>query len=374
MITEKQLFSFFRNQSTTLAEFLKTARVKTRADMIPLKTYMRDKDISMDTIRLLFENIQTRNEYLSRFYRVSLHYPPDISIVEPPMKNKHFNNDWLVKYKNVIRNLFFWEILKNTQSGMDNVPTFLDTLENLYKKYIIDYKLLTPSAIHYMKLGRLASVFSSYFFRASIMNPYLVYSLNHSLFQAKRVFTPTLGWGSYFYGLAESGITHYVGTDVIPVVCDKIRRFSKEKYPHIQTHILCSPSENLLKKKAFLNTYRGFFDLIFFSPPYYKLEIYEGTDQSTSKYPEYEDWLTNYWEKTMELCSLLLHPQGKLCYILSGYGSENTKGSYDLLKDMNAITRRYFRWKETQSMYNKNVHVTQHRDTSEKIMIFYRNR
>ena len=261
-------------------------------------------------------------------------------------------------------------ILKNTKSGMTNNPSFMETIENLYNHWIIDYKILTPSSIHYMKNGRLGSVFSSYFFRASIMNPYLVFSLNESIFKAKRVFTPTLGWGSYYYGLAESGITHYVGTDVIPRVCDTVRQFAKERYPTIETTIFCLPSENLAKKMAFVNKYRGFFDLIFFSPPYYRLEMYEGNKQSTEQYPDYKDWLQNYWKKTIELCSRVIHPQGKLCYILSGYGSENTHGEYDLLKDMNNITKKYFHLKETQSMYNKNVHVTKHRETGEKIMIF----
>jgi hypothetical protein len=66
----------------------------------------------------------------------------------------------------------------------------------------------------------------------------------------------------------------------------------------------------------------------------------------------------------------VLQPGGRLCYILSGYGSDNTKENYNLLDDMNTITNKYFTFKGKQPMYNKNVHVTAHRETSEQIMLF----
>ena len=59
-----------------------------------------------------------------------------------------------------------------------------------------------------------------------------------------------------------------------------------------------------------------------------------------------------------------------MCYILSGYWSIGTKNHFDLLKDMNSITKKYFGIPTTQPMYNKNVHVTSHRETGEQIMIF----
>jgi hypothetical protein len=65
---------------------------------------------------------------------------------------------------------------------------------------------------------------------------------------------------------------------------------------------------------------------------------------------------------------------------LSGYGqgakpptanrSKNTKDQYDLLTDMNKITRQYFKLLSVQPMYNKDVHVTEHKETNEKIMVF----
>ena len=81
----------------------------------------------------------------------------------------------------MIRNIHYEDILKNTYSGIENNPTFMKVLYDLYINRIIDYKILTPSAIHYIMDGRIGSVFSSFYFRASIMNPYLVYSLNKSL-------------------------------------------------------------------------------------------------------------------------------------------------------------------------------------------------
>jgi tRNA1(Val) A37 N6-methylase TrmN6 len=140
--------------------------------------------------------------------------------------------------------------------------------------------------------------------------------------------------------------------------------------PEKQVEIFCKPSEDLYVSKPFMNKYREHFDVVFFSPPYYRLELYEGGEQSTERYKTYEEWLQGYWENTIKLCHHVLENGGKMCYILSGYGSENTKDQYDLLGDMNKITKKYFKTHSQQPMYNKNVHVTKHRETGEQIMIF----
>ena len=370
MVSLNEYIHHFNNKPITFTEFMKVATVKVGNTMYSLKDYAKKKNIDLENLRMIFENIQSRNEYLERFYITSLAIPDNIHITEPPMKLTAMNNNAEINYKNIVRNTFWLEILKNTKSGMKNNPTFMDVLEDLYKRYIIDYKLLTPSALHYIKDGRIGSVFSSYFFRASIMNPYLVYSLNKSVLHGSKIFTPTLGWSSYFYGFAESGsVTEYVGVDVIPSVCKKTAQFANKNYPHIRTNWFCRPSESLAVDPAFLRTYKNHFDLVFFSPPYFKLELYEGKMQSTSQYPTYEDWLNQYWIPTVKLCYHVLQKGGRFCYILSGYGNETTE-QYDLLKDMNTISKTYFRLKRTVPMYNKNVHVTTHRETAEKIMLF----
>jgi len=263
------------------------------------------------------------------------------------------------------------DILQNTKSGIENVPTFLDVLDDLYNNLIIDYKLLTPSARFYVKNGRIGSVFSSYYFRASIMNPYLVYSLNKTVLRGTRIFTPTLGWSSYCYGFLECPeVEEYVGTDVIPSVCDKTRDLAKLYSRKPTVNIYCQPSEDLYKDPQFLKKYKGHFDLVFFSPPYYKLEMYDSENQSTTRYADYKDWLEKYWEQTIRLSSYALEKGGRLCYILSGYGSPSGSEHYNLLEDMNRITKKYFILNSTQPMHNKNVHVSTHRDTAERIMIF----
>jgi hypothetical protein len=367
---ETFLGMFKTKKTITISDFLKHAQVRVGDKLILLREYRLKHDIDLEDIKLLFYHIQHKNEYLTRFYNTSLRVPETLKIDEIPMKNKHMNNNELVVYKNLIRNLFHLDILKNTQSGMENVPSFMNVILDFYTKNIIDYKILTPSALFYMKNGRLGSVFSSFYFRASIMNPYLVFSLNKTKFKGKRIFTPTLGWCSYFHGFAESGVVEYVGIDVIPSVCHTATEFAQQYYPHIKTHIVCSPSEKVFTDKKFTKKYKEHFDVVFFSPPYFKLEMYPGAEQSTEKYPDYKTWLEKYWEKTIQLCEWVLVPGGTMCYILSDYGSEKSREKYSLLDDMNTITRRYFELKEIQPMANKNVHSTDHRETAEKIMIF----
>ena len=371
----QDFLDLFVSKKQTLTEFINNAQVKIGDKLEPLKEYMKRKDIEKSKIKLLFENIVNRNEYLTRFYNLSLRVQPEqLQINEPPMKNKEMNNNIELNYKNIIRNMHYKNILKNTKSGMENVSTYMDVLNDLYEKSIIDYKLLTPSAIHYIQKGRIGSVFSSYYFRASIMNPYLVYSLNQSVLKGTKIFTPTLGWSSYCFGFLECPqVIEYVGTDVIPDVCEKTLQFSKKQYPNKNTKIFCQPSENLAKSKSFKTKYKEHFDVVFFSPPYYKLELYDSKNQSTDEYNTYEEWLQKYWEETIKLCYYILEKNGRLCYILSGYGSQNTDEQYDLLKDMNTITKKYFKLKSQQPMYNKDVHVTNHKETAEKIMIFVKS-
>jgi hypothetical protein len=285
------------------------------------------------------------------------------------MKREHMNNNKAVLYKSVIRNMHFYDILQKTKSGFQNNPSYLDITYDLYTKNIIDYKILTPSAVYYMKIGRLGSVFSSFYFRASIMNPYLVYSLNKSILKGTKIFTPTLGWSSYLIGFLECPeVVEYVGTDVIPEVCKKTKHYAK-RY-NADVNILCKPSEKLYHSKTFINKYREHFDVVFFSPPYYKLELYDSPDQSTNTYDTYNEWLHKYWEKTIMLSQLLLEKGGKICYIISDYGSINVKQKYDLVKDMNEITSKYFHFVSNQTMHNKNVNSTSHRETGERIIIF----
>jgi hypothetical protein len=373
-IKKEQFISFFIHgkKTTTLSSFLKLAKVRNgKRDIVPLKTYAESNGIPNKDLMDLFENIRIREAYLERFYDTSLSIPSNFDIRDAPMKSGEMNNNQFVNYKNVIRNMFYREILQDTTSGIQGSPSFLTVIDELYNHWIIDYKIITPSARFYIREGRIGSVFSSFYFRASIMNPYLVYSLNTSVLKGTRIFTPTLGWCSYCYGFLECpGVVEYVGTDVIPKVCNTTRKFATKYYPEKTVDIFCEPSEDLRKSAAFMRKYREHFDVVFFSPPYYDLEQYPGTKQSTNRYDSYEEWLMEYWEKTIQLCLHVLADGGKLCYIISGYGSENTGRKYDLIEDMNTITKKYFKFHSMQNMYNKNVNSTNHRKTNEQIVLF----
>lgn len=372
-ITEDKFISLFHTKPIDFNFFYKNAKVKGGDNnIVSLIEYAKKKKLKIEDIRILFSNIQNRNEYLKRFYKKSLKIPDDnqIQITEPPMKLKMDNNK-LSNYKNIIRNIHYLDILKNTKSGFHNVITFMEMLENLYIKNIIDYKLLTPSAIFYMNKGRIGSIYSSFYFRASIMNPYLVYSLNKTILKGHKIFTPTLGWTSYLYGFFEcEEVDEYVGTDVIKSVCDKTRSFAKSFYPNKKVEIFNCMSEELILNAEFKKKYKTHFDVVFFSPPYYDLEIYPGSKQSISVYKTYEDWLYNYWEKTIQLCYFVLKKNGRLCYIISDYGSHTTKNKHNLVQDMNEITKKYFTYFSIQNMYDKNSNLKEHNENVEKIVIF----
>ena len=368
LLTKDQFIKLFDSNKTNISfeEFLQKAKVKNKSRIVSLIDYMNKNKRTKQQLKYLFEHIHSKNKYLERFYNKSLK-PQHLHIEQKP--TTQYNNNQLVNYKNVIRNLHYEEILKYTQSGFAGTPTFMETLENLYLKLIIDYKLLTPSALYYIEQNRIGGVFSSFYFRASIMNPYLVYSLNKTLLHGTRIFTPTLGWSSYLYGFLECDeVESYVGVDVIHSVCVKSQQFASQY--NKQVSIIESPSENLWKNQNFKKKYKDYFDVVFFSPPYYQLELYRGENQSTNKYNTLESWLKNYWETTIMLCKHVLATKGRLCYIISNYDKNETM---ELVNKMNSITEKHLLFKKSFSMANKNANMTKHRNTDEQIVLFTKN-
>jgi hypothetical protein len=367
LITKEKFLEQFDAPKNPVSSF----KVRTgNGELVSLRDYAKHHNVPNEDIKLLMEHINNRNEYLERFYDVSLRPVDPLRIVHQTMTMNKFSNNQHVEYKNIIRNIYYREILQTTKSGLENLPSFLTVLEDLYLIGVIDYKILTPSGRHYLREGRIGSVFSSLYFRASILNPYLIYSLNHRVLHGERIFTPTLGWSAYFYGFMEcEHVKEYVGTDVIPKVCRNTQAFASKFYPNKISDIWCSPSEELYKNIGFNIKYHKHFDVVFFSPPYFQLEVYPGTRQSTFRYKTYEEWLQKYWKVTLKLCYRILKSNGRLCYIVSNYGDKPS-----LMKDMDLITQDLgFIPYKTIKMANKAIKVNASQtDNSETICIFLR--
>lgn len=348
----------------------------------PLKDYMQRKKITEKDWMILWSEIENKHSYLTRFYNMSLQVKEDqihFGEVLSPMYLKDINNNTNPLLKNPIRNMYWKEILQQTESGIHNVPTYLNTVIDLFEKNIVHYKLLSRSSLDKMNRnngnkdvegGRFGSVLSSFYFRASIMNPYVPFSLNKRRFRATSVFTPTLGWSSYAYGFLESGVTKYVGTDVIPKVCRKTVQFIDKYYTNITRDIYCMPSEKLASNKSFTSKYKSHFDLVFFSPPYYDLEKYPSSNQSITSYKTYAEWLERYWRPTVELCYHVLKKGGQMCFITSDYGSvDSSSQHYELVKDMSSIVSEVFGKKSSKMpLHNKQIYVLSQEKAPEQII------
>ena len=368
LITLDKWLSLFDLHQASFSEFKKTFTVKTNNVIISLNEVIKKKNLDSNTVKILYEVFVINKEsYLTNFYNFSLKIPTNLILSESKDLKLSLNNSHNKKYKNLIRNLYYKELLLDTKTEIPNLRPFLEVLFDLFNKRIIDYKLVTPSAISLFKKKLFGPVLSGYYFRSSILNPAVIYSLSKKyLKNGSKIFTPTLGWSSYCFGfLSNPAVTEYVGIDVIPNVCKTTEKMAKKMFPEKKVDIYCAPSETFLTNKPFLRKYVNHFDIVFFSPPYYKLELYPGKMQSTNLYKSYEDWLQKYWESTVKLCKLVLKRGGIMVYIISGYDTKKT-----LCNDMNEVTKKYFKYLKKMGLGNTNVDFTKHKDTNELIFFF----
>ena len=90
----------------TVDEFIKVATVVIGKKSYSLNDYMQSKNIDKNKIGILLKNIQSRKEYLTRFYNMSLRlYNKNMYIHGniKPMKENHMDNNTGTIYKNLIK-------------------------------------------------------------------------------------------------------------------------------------------------------------------------------------------------------------------------------------------------------------------------------
>lgn len=358
MISLNQWLNLFNKKTIGYEDFLKKGIVRSTRDVKLSDVERENKDV-----RNLYNIYVNRFSFLEKFYRNNL--DPNVDFNFSGLKLE-INNSKYPRFKRLSRNLFYKEILKDTQTSQGNLQTFLNVLLNFFNHFIIDYKLLTPSVLSLLEKGLFSSVMSGVYFKASLFNPFLCYSAYKKYGGGSVVFSPTLGWGTYMLGICQAEeVKEYIGVDVIPKVCKEVSKIGHKMFPDKKIKIYCQGSETLKLKKDFV-------DFIFFSPPYYQLEIYPGKEQSVKKFNSYEKWLDGYWRKTMKLCFEVLKKNGIMIYIISNY---QEKGSIlELEKDMVKITKEFFTIKKKVYLKSADIGFTSHRTYKETMFIFTPNR
>ena len=372
---EDWLSLFDLDTKITMDEMLNTFEVEYAQVRTPIRDYVKKN--GNRNLRPLLDVYNNRRKTIENYFNKSLKVDGFLPLKdfdgEFTMTKKTLKNNSPKATKNIIRNLFFKGILHDTRTNFESQKTYLEMLIKFFNHRIVDNRLVAPSVLDLMSKGSPGGVFSGLFTKASIMNPYLVYTLYK--FYGKngsKIFTPTLGWSSYIYGFLEHpSVKEYVGIDVIPDVCDRTQEVYSTAYPDKKVEIVCKPSEDVWADKKLIAPWKNKFDMVFFSPPYYELELYEGGEQSTDRYKTYPEWLEGYWHNTVKLCHYVLKPGNYMVYIISGYGGEtNGKNYIPLEDDMAEIAKKYFKLEEELSMDNNNVGFTGHRRTGETIFVF----
>lgn len=309
--------------------------------------------------------------------KVNLRLPNRMGFVE---RDPHYAGNLSLQKndgsRRMIRNLFYLELLHLTQvtNTVKSNVSYWQALDNLYNKLQLEDRLFAPSSVKLFlrpkktkkeydnipapprgftgfnpKLNwhNLFYLLQAYQPKASIINPYFVHWCMENIFLKKpkgsksrsrsrsrsrpndlRILTPVLSWGSYLTAFMHtSGWTHYVGIDVMPSVCEKVKFLANYYHSLPQTEqnkkveLYCQPSEALAQDKNFLKKYEEYFDLVLICPPYYDMEIYHEGQQSIDTYPSYEEWLEKYWYQTCKLAFETLQSKGTYAVIMNDYFS-----------------------------------------------------
>ena len=154
------------------------------------------------------------------------------------------------------------------------------------------------------------------------------------LFKPKHWLDFSAGWGDRLIGAIAYGKCKYTGVDPSECMNPNYHNMIKTLVPKKKRHnykIIQSGFETLTSKEIPNSAY----DLIFTSPPFFDLEVYEKKEkQSIHQYNSLQKWLDGFLYPTLKICYLALEVKGTLAlYISDFYDVKYTDTMKDWIKE-----------------------------------------
>ena len=277
---------------------------------------------------------------------------PEVKILE----GNTFAGRTNAKYGRICKNINFDKFFNTRKLYANDFEYTFGLMRAMFEDFKLRNSLVGPAFFDHIcridgSYGQFWTDFMMGCNRASIFNPATYKGILDELLPGKTLFAPVMGWNAYQLAFYSSSFTHFVATDVIPEVVNNGKKLHKEwqnykdrsvfELANKTVKLYCSPSERLAKDTDFVAQYQGQVDAVLFSPPYYDLEIYDSADQSFTNYPDYEDWLLNYWEATVLIAKQVLKPGGRFAFVISNYRNK-AKEEVTISQDMRNIVETYF--------------------------------
>ena len=275
-----------------------------------------------------------------------------ISGIVPCETNGIIDGSKKSEYGRIVKNLFWEDVYSTYTTNSMGLPTTYEVLKKSVEYPFIYRMWKQPSSRKFVELSksgnsRLFNILRGTSSKASIFNPNTAGYIISKILKSEKLFTPCLGWASYLIGSFSANVKHYVGVDVIPHVVDKCKQLCEEHTSNpfnsddLKFDFYCCPSEQIDKRYNFIETYKEYFDSVFFSPPYFDLEVYDGGEQSIESFPNYQDWLKGYWEETVKMCHGVLEKDGIFSFVIVPQ-YQSKKETIFIGKDLSMIAKKYF--------------------------------
>jgi hypothetical protein len=319
---------------------------KQRLNLYKQKLYQILVTDAKQTLTAWFKRYGELKESVDYYFDI-----PDSKILD----NDVFAGRTNSKYGKICKNINFVNFYNTKKLYTNDSEYTFGLMRVMFEDFKVRNSLVGPAFFdHICKYNGDSSQFWLDFMiganRASIFNPATYKGILDEVFTGDTLFAPVMGWNSYQIAFYNSKFKNFIATDVIPDVVTNGNLLHTE-YKNYQDKSLfvqdektvdlyLCPSEKLDQRHKFVEKYKDSVDAVLFSPPYFDLELYPSDDQSFDSFPDYQSWLTGYWEETVKLCAKVMKPGAKFGFVISNYVNRK-KEIMTISEDMRDVVAKH---------------------------------